>query len=204
MSFHNVNFPSKLALGAIGGPVRNVNISQRNNGHESRNLAQYHSKRRFLIATPLMNINEGHELLAFFEARFGKAYSFRFKDPFDNKSCVPEFAISAQDQQIGIGNGAKTQFQLVKNYGDYQRPIVLPKTHNVQIAIDGALIASNFYSVAEDGIVTLQTAPSNNAIITAGFEFDCKVRFEIENLEMVMEAKNTVRFNSIDLIEVLA
>lgn len=204
MSFHEVSFPSKLALGAIGGPIRNVNISQRSNGFESRNLAQYHSKRRFLIATPAMNINEGHDLLAFFEARFGKAYSFRFRDPFDHKSCAPELPINAQDQQIGIGNGLKTQFQLVKNYGEYQRAIVLPKAQSVQVAINGVQIASNLFLVAENGLVIFQTAPPNNAIIKAGFEFDCKTRFDIENLEMVMEAKNTVRFNTIELIEVLA
>lgn len=204
MSFHNVDFPSKLAIGAIGGPARNIKISQKNSGLESRNIAQYHSKRQFLIATPSMSINEGHELLGFFEARFGKAYSFRFRDPFDHKSCAPETAINAHDQEIGIGDGTKTQFQLVKNYGEYQRPIFLPKTESVQIAINNMSINQNSYSVSENGLVTFNGAPPSNAQITAGFEFDCKVRFDNENLEMVMEAKNVVRFNTIELIEVLA
>ncbi len=159
MSFHNVEFPSKLALGAIGGPMRIIHISQRNNGLESRNLAQYNSKRRFQIATPGMNINEGHELLAFFEARFGKAYSFKFRDPFDHKSCAPNQNISALDQEIGIGDNAKTQFQLVKNYGTYSRAIVLPKFSSLMFAINGAPIANNHYSISESGVITLLPRP---------------------------------------------
>jgi uncharacterized protein (TIGR02217 family) len=45
------------------------------------------------------------ELVAFFRARRGKAYGFRFKDWTDHK---------ATGQLLGTGDDALTQFQLVK------------------------------------------------------------------------------------------
>jgi uncharacterized protein (TIGR02217 family) len=47
------------------------------------------------------------ELIAFFRARRGKAYSLRFKDWTDYK---------ANGQLLGTGDDALTQFQLVKHY----------------------------------------------------------------------------------------
>jgi uncharacterized protein (TIGR02217 family) len=49
----------------------------------------------------------GRELIAFFQARRGKAYGFRFKDWTDYK---------ATGQLLGTGDDAQTQFQRVKHY----------------------------------------------------------------------------------------
>ena len=108
--FHDISCPAKLARGAIGGPFRQTNVQARANGIETRNIALLHSRRRWEIASKGSSLDEIHETLAFFEARMGKAYGFRFKDPMDNKSCLPSLTPAFTDQIIGTGNGTNKVF----------------------------------------------------------------------------------------------
>jgi uncharacterized protein (TIGR02217 family) len=55
-------------------------------------------------------------VVAFFEARNGRLYGFRWKDWGDYKSCLPSGAPTATDRVIGTGDGTTTAFQLVKAY----------------------------------------------------------------------------------------
>ena len=63
--------------------------------------------RRWDVASGLKKQAQIDELIAFFRARRGKAYGFRFKDWTDFK---------ATGQLVGTGDGALAQFQLVKHY----------------------------------------------------------------------------------------
>lgn len=208
MGFHNILFPIKMARGAIGGPIRNTQIFSRANGAETRNIVSNSSRRKWNIASSGAKLDDLQELIAFFEARFGKTYAFRFFDPIDNKSCLASNEISALDQIIGHGDAINKQFQLVKNYGDgannYQRKIQLPVLNSVKIAINDQLIAASNYVINyQTGIVDFINPPPNQAIIKAGFAFDCKVRFDIDFLELSLESANTGRINDIELLEVL-
>lgn len=206
--FHDISFPAKIARGALGGPHRQTNVQTRANGIEARNIALLHSRRRWEIATAGSSLDELHELTAFFEARMGRAYAFRFSDPLDHKSCLPSANPSFSDQIIGTGNGTTTIFKLVKKYGDsangYFRPIKLPILNSVQIGVAGILRAANTYSVNyQTGEITFNVAPINGAIISAGFAFDNMVRFDIDALEMSLDSTSTGRITSIALIEVI-
>ena len=59
-----------------------------------------------------------------------RLYGFRWKDWSDYKSCLPSQALAATDQVLGVGDGSRTAFQLVKAYASgaqtYVRPIVKP------------------------------------------------------------------------------
>jgi hypothetical protein len=72
------------------------------------------------------------ELIAFFRARKGKAYGFRFKDWTDYK---------ATSQLIGTGDGAIKTFQLVKRYPSGSvvevRTITKPIAGTVRVYKDG-------------------------------------------------------------------
>lgn len=208
MSFHNILFPIKIANGAIGGPMRNTQIFTNKSGREERNLIHKNSRRKWLIASSNMQINDLQEIISFFEGRNGRAYSFRFRDPIDNKSCPMLDVISPFDQEIGIGDGVKTDFQLVKIYGDFEnkfiRKIQLPIFGSVQIAINNQIITDENYDINyETGIIIFNAAPPLNSLISAGFGFDCKVRFDIDFLELNLETNKSGRINDIELIEVL-
>ena len=143
--FHEVSLPLRLALGATGGPARRTDIVALSNGGESRNARWADSRRRYDVGTGIRSIEDLYALTAFFEARRGQLYGFRFRDPMDHASAAPGTSIAATDQEIGTGDGEKAVFQLVKHYGETERIIGKPVPGSVLVAVNGmAVSASDF------------------------------------------------------------
>jgi uncharacterized protein (TIGR02217 family) len=205
MSFHDIRFPLALALGATGGPERLTDIARLASGAESRNARWAGSKRRWEAGGGVIRSDQAHELLAFFEARRGRMHGFRFRDPVDWKSCSPSQAISATDQPLGAGDGARTQFQLVKRYASggasWDRTITRPVEDTVLVAIDGELTTDIEMDLAT-GIVAFDVAPAEGAVLSAGFEFDVPVRFDADRLEVALVGYDAVRVVRAPLVEI--
>ena len=201
-AFHEVSLPLPFALGASGGPERRVDIVTLGSGREARNTPWAHGRRRYDIGGAVRTLDELHELIAFFEARRGKLHGFRFRDPFDFKSCAPSLAIAPTDQAIGEGDAETTTFQLAKAYGEYTRLISKPITVRVAIAGD-ELAADDFVVDPVAGVVTLDTAPAEGAAITAGFSFDTPVRFDIDRLDLSLDGFGAGRALSVPLVEII-
>jgi len=47
MAFHEIQFPSSLSFGSVGGPERRTEIVTLSNGFEERNTPWAHSRRRY-------------------------------------------------------------------------------------------------------------------------------------------------------------
>jgi len=145
-------------------------------------------------------------VVAFFEARNGRLYGFRWKDWGDYKSCLPSGAPAASDQAIGTGDGATTAFQLVKAYDSgaqsWTRTIAKPVSGTVTVAIGGVVQASGWSVDITTGLVTFTAAPANGVAITAGFEFDVPVRFDTDRLDVTHDIERLGSITSIPLIEV--
>ncbi len=202
-AFHEVSLPLPFALGANGGPERRVDIVTLGSGREARNTPWAHGRRRYDIGGAVRTLDELHDLIAFFEARRGQLHGFRFRDPFDFKSCAPSSAVAPTDQLIGAGDGATTAFQLVKAYGDYARPIAKPVMGSVRIAVDGDEISAGAFSAdAATGLVTFDAAPAEGAVLTAGFAFDTPVRFDIDRLDLSLDGFGAGRALAVPLIEI--
>lgn len=203
-AFHEVVLPLPFALGANGGPERRVDIVALGSGREARNTPWAHGRRRYDIGGGVRTLDDLHELLAFFEARRGRLHGFRFRDPFDCKSCAPSQAPAPGDQAIGVGDGIGNVFQLTKAYGDYLRPIQKPVAASVRVAVDGVELDDAAFSVsAETGLVTLAEPPAEGAAVTAGFIFDTPVRFDIERLDLSLDAFGAGRALAAPLVEIL-
>ena len=86
--FHDVRFPTSLAFGASGGPEFSTEIVQLSNGQEERNTPHALPRRRYNAISGLKSIQQSIELKQFFIERKGRLHSFRFLDPFDNRSCA--------------------------------------------------------------------------------------------------------------------
>ncbi len=145
----------------------------------------------------------------FFEARRGSLHGFRFRDPFDMKSCRPDGTVGARDQRVGTGDGVAREFPLAKTYGvgedAYVRPIRKVLASSVRVAVAGAELAANRFAVdAATGLVTLVHAPTEGAVVTAGFEFHVPVRFDTERIAISLTAFKAGQIPSIPLIEVSA
>ncbi len=207
-AFHEVSLPLPFALGANGGPERRVDIVALGSGREARNTPWAHGRRRYDIGGAVRNADELHALLAFFEARRGKLHGFRFRDPFDSKSCAPSATPSPLDQQIATGDGDTVSFQLTRRYGEgeaaYVRPITKPVGASIRAALDGVEITSGVSVDATTGMLTFTEPPANGATITAGFIFDTPVRFDIDRLDLSMDGFGAGRALSVPLIEILS
>lgn len=203
--FHDVRFPLALALGASGGPQRKVEIVTLASGREARNAAWAHARRRYDAGGAVRTIDDLHDLIAFFEARRGPLYGFRFQDFSDWRSGPPSRAPHPLDQGIATGDGARRTFQLVKRYGETVRPITKPQAGSVRVAVAGAESPASAFSIDPNaGRLTFTAAPAAGAEISAGFAFDTPVRFDTDRIEASLDGFGAGRALSVPLIEVFA
>lgn len=206
-AFHDIRLPARLAFGCTGGVERRTEVVALASGHERRSSPWSQGRRRYLIATATRPLDDAAELVAFFEARKARLHGFRFRDPTDFKSCAPSAQPTATDQAIGTGDGARKTFPLAKAYGAgvdaVTRPIVKPVAGTVKVAVAGVALAGGAFVVdAATGVVALTTAPAVGAAVTAGFEFDTPVRFDIDRLDVQMEGFSAARITACPLVEV--
>ena len=210
MSFHEIRFPTDISRGAQGGPERRTDVVVLGSGFEERNARWANSRRAWNAGYGVKSLDDLHAVIAFFEERRGKLYGFRWKDHADFKSCPPQSAITAADQQLGIGTGAQATFQLIKRYGadfsPWDRPIAKPVTGSVLVAVDGVsqALGADFSVATATGLITFLSGhiPASAAIITAGFEFDVPVRFDADKLELDLRGFQHGAIPSIPIIEI--
>jgi uncharacterized protein (TIGR02217 family) len=203
--FHEIRLPLAASMGAVGGPERQTEIVRLASGAESRNARWSGSRRRWDLGGTVMRLDAAHDLIAFFEARGGRLNSFRFRDPVDWKSCAPGVAIATSDQVIGTGDGVGTAFQLVKRYASgaetFARAIRKPVEGTILIAVDGEPITAFSVDVST-GVVTLEDAPAEGVVVSAGFEFDTPVRFDLDRLDIALVGHGAARVVRAPLVEV--
>jgi uncharacterized protein (TIGR02217 family) len=200
--FDDVVFPLEIGREAMATAEFSTNVVTTLSGHERRNSSWADARLSYDVGPGVRSEGELGLLLDFFRARRGAAIGFRFTDPFDFSSNVMAGAASMLDQQIGIGDGLRTGFPLIKNYGGTQqvRRITRPKPASVIVAIDG--VAAIGWSVVGNGIVTFENAPAPGAVVTAGYVFDVPVRFAEDRLEISRATFGAGDIASVPLIEI--
>ncbi|MEM5517882.1 DUF2460 domain-containing protein [Henriciella sp. AS95] len=201
--FHDVLFPLSLGQGASGGPGWSTEVIALKNGAELRNAKWQNGRRRWDVSTSVSSLADLARLTDFFDARKGRLHGFRFRDMMDASSAALGIGITATDQHIGTGDGATTSFQLCKAYGDVSRPIKKPVADSVLIAIDGSALETGWTVEPATGLISFDVPPDPGAVITAGFEFDCAVRFDVDQLDLTFEAFGAGRSISVPIIELV-
>lgn len=208
MQFHDVRFPATLSFGSVGGPERRTDVVAISNGFEERNSPWAHSRRRYDAGVGMRSLDDVETMIAFFEARYGQLYAFRWKDWSDYRSCKPSLDITAFDQVLGKGDGVKTQYQLTKTYRsgayEYPRPISKPVAGTVRVAIEqDELQESIDYSVNLDtGVITFGRAPDPGLEVLAGFEFDVPVRFDTDRIQTSIASFQAGEIPTVPIVEV--
>ncbi len=207
--FHETRFPTAISRGAVGGPERRTDVVVLGSGAEERNARWADSRRTYNAGYGVKSLDDLHAALAFFEERRGRLHGFRWRDPLDRKSCAPERTPSALDQTLGVADGARAQFALVKRYGStfapYTRRITKPVANSVTVAIDGIIEPASTHTIDHTtGIVTFLAGhiPTSGAAVSAGFEFDVPVRFDTDKLEINMSGFRSGAIPSIPLVEI--
>lgn len=208
MAFHEVRFPTNLSFGAVGGPERRTEIVTLASGFEERNTPWAHARRHYDAGMGLRSLDDLSALIAFFEARAGQLHGFRWKDWADYKSSIPSQAVAFDDQEIAKGDGQAVSFQIVKNYVSgafsYARPITKIVKDTVRAGIGGAEVfpGTHFEVNNQQGIITFVEPPPVGAEITAGFEFDVPVRFDMDRIAVSVASFQAGQVPQIPVVEV--
>ncbi len=209
-AFHEVTFPLDIAVGSRGGPERKTEIVTTGSGREERNARWAHARRRWNAGYGVKSLDTLSQVVAFFEERRGRLYGFRWRDRLDHSSAAPGAAPGPADQLIGLGDGTRTEFQLMKTYGSlhapYARPIAKPVAGSVRIAVGGieAEAGTGFDVDPVTGLITFAPgqAPADAAPVTAGFQFDVPARFDTDFLEVDLAAFAAGEIPSIPIVEI--
>jgi uncharacterized protein (TIGR02217 family) len=208
MNFHEERFPAALSLGSLGGPERRTEIVTLNSGFEERNTPWEHSRRRYDAGVAMRSLDDMQAVIAFFEARRGQLFGFRWKDWTDYKSSAPSVEREFTDQVIAVGDGQTATFNLCKTYRsgaqEYCRLISKPVENSVLIGLAGDQQYEDMHLSLDytSGQVTFFDPPPAGVRITAGFEFDVPVRFDTGRLEMSLASFSAGEIPNIPVVEV--
>jgi uncharacterized protein (TIGR02217 family) len=195
--FHDVQFPTDISYGASGGPGFSTSVIASVSGFERRNVNWSKARGRWNVAHGLKRREQIAALIAFFRARYGRAYGFRFKDWSD---------FQATSSFIGTGDSTTKTFNLQKIYSSgaesFTRKITRPVQDTLKIYRDG-VEASTGWSVDDaTGLVTFTSAPAVDVAVTADFEFDVPARFDTDQMDISIETYDLARWSEIPIVEI--
>jgi len=208
MGFHEIRFPASLSFGSVGGPERRTEVVTLANGFEERNTPWEHSRRRYDAGLGMRSLDDVELLIAFFEARQGQLYGFRWKDWADYKSGKSSIEPHFEDQVIAIGDGVAAEFPLTKTYfsgtESYVRPITKPVAGTVIVGVQGDLLQESIHFDLDTAVgkVIFNDPPAEGFEITAGFEFDVPVRFDTDRVHTSVASFQAGEVPNVPVVEV--
>lgn len=205
-AFDAVDFPLAIGREAMVATEFSTQIVASPSGHEQRASEWADARMRYDAGPGIRSEADVRRLADFFRARRGAARGFRFRDPFDHSSAADGGPPGFADQWLGIGDGARRQFALVKRYGSGEaaqaRAIRLPVAGSVRASVGGVETAA--FALTGDGEIAFDAAPADGAAVRAGFLFDVPVRFAEDRLEVSRATFLAGEVASVPLIEVRA
>lgn len=197
MSFHDVQFPSDISYGSTGGPEFSTDVVVLHSGYEQRNQNWQQPRAKYNAVHGVKTLVQLEKLLAFFRARKGRTYAFRYKDWADHQ---------LKAQLVGAGDGTQTTFQIVKQYGenDYieTRIITKPVAGSVVVYVDDVEQMLGVTVNADTGLITFDVAPSTGASVKVDAHFDVPVRFDTDAIAYEMQEHGVFSVNDIPMVEI--
>lgn len=79
-AFHDVTFPTNISFGATGGPSFSTTVAGTDAGWEQRYSRWDVARLSWEVGCQIWDRARIDALIAFFRARRGKAFAFRFRD----------------------------------------------------------------------------------------------------------------------------
>jgi uncharacterized protein (TIGR02217 family) len=206
MAFHNKRLDVEISYGSLGGPGFKTSVATAGTGKEQRNQEWERARAKYDLKYGIRDTNDMHNVIKFFYARRGRAFSWRFKDWLDYQ---------IENQNIGVCQNNYVSgevFQLFKRYDDgsghpYDRVITKPVEGTlVNLRQDDVIIDPDDYDVDwTTGEITINREYAQGTVISLDYvEFDVAVRFDIDELDISMDAFDQNSISSIPIIEVYA
>jgi len=199
-TFVETQFPPDISYGSSGGSGFSTTVFTTEGGWEQRNINWSMTRAEYDVSQGIKSRSDMDVLVQFFMAMKGKAYAFRFKDWAD-------YYIA--NQELAVGDGTTTAFQLIKVYTDplglssFTRTIAKPVTGTLTTVLIAGVPTTAFTVDYTTGMFTFATAPAaTHPIVVSYIEFDTPVRFDIDKLNVRQDFWEVESWEGIRLIEV--
>lgn len=198
--FHNVRLPACVLTGATGGPGFKTTIITASSGQEYRNQDWQKARGKWDVGYRNRH-EEVQAIIDFFYARRGRAYGFRFKDWSDYQV----------DNVIGMTDGVQRAYQAIKIYqsGNHQYHRKLTRlVAGFKVFVGDVPVAASVN--LDTGVITLPTwpAPEDPPVphvpqpIRIVGEFDVPVRFDVDELPLLMHTRDVSEIGSVPVVEI--
>jgi uncharacterized protein (TIGR02217 family) len=179
VDFHEVRLPDDIERGAVGGPGFKTSHLPLASGHAPVVRHWLQPLGGWDIGYGIQSLADLELVKAFFYCRMGSGFGFRFKDWGDHD--IPQ-------QQIGVGDAAKTAFQVFKQYSDgtftFDRTIYKLVSGTVRAFVNSVELfdPAGFSVDLNTGIITFVIAPPASEVVEVITEFDVPVRLVKDDL----------------------
>lgn len=229
MSIHNAAFfPDPISYGFSAASRFRTSVLVDFAGNEQRNQEWNQARLVFTGEEALKDKTHFEALKAFFMARRGRAFGFRFRDWFDYKAVNEPVVrldglgnpIVSGGDLVSTGNGSATVFQLYKKYAsggknffreitrprapaDYTASEIDPVAQAFQIRINSVVqTETTHYTINRStGRVTFVSPPGNGLAVDWSGTFDVPCRFGTDELETSFEDFDS-RVTPFDIVEI--
>jgi uncharacterized protein (TIGR02217 family) len=194
MAFYEIQFPTDISWGAICGPSFKTDIAILDSGYEARNASWSSARLKYDVTHKIRTKAEMDQLDAFFRAVRGRAHGFRFKDWRDYQ---------ATNEPLPFGTSATIQLQKTYTSGSNTevRTITKPVSGTVTARKNSVSTPVTFSTTT--GILTLTAgAPLITDVIDWTGEFDVPVRFDMDDMQVSIDAPGIHSWNRITLVEI--
>lgn len=130
----------------------------------------------------VVGYTELSSLMGFINARQGSFDSFLYPDPDDG---------SVSLQQVGLGDGVTTVFQLVRTFGSYVEPVYDLNGAPI-IFVDGAIQtgAGVNYTLLPHGVISFVSAPPSGKIVAWTGSYYWRCRFQVDSADFYKNFPN--------------
>jgi uncharacterized protein (TIGR02217 family) len=186
-------------------PVWDTTVQQVISGKETRIAKQTYPRWKWDLTYNVLRssaaFTELQQLAGFFNARQGMFDTFLYADADD-------YAVTGQ--QIGTGDGATVNFQLVRSFGGFIEPMLAPNLSQAfNVYVNGARLMTGVScstwgggSTIGPGILTFTSAPASGAVITADFSYYFPVRMNADSVPFALFLSQYYKAKSFSFISV--
>jgi uncharacterized protein (TIGR02217 family) len=195
--FDEIQFPTNISYGAVGGVTFSTTVLTTGDGFEQRLGLWSNGRGKWNVSHVQKSASDMQTLAAFFRARRGKYRGFRFKDWTD-------YTVTGHDNVlIKLG---EHNLQLVKLYtsGSRTSTRIITKPVSGQVTLYSGSSAINPTTWAVDtatGIISIDTAISSTVYNWQG-QFDVPIRFDTDQMQAKSVFLTNLEWNNIPLIEI--
>lgn len=213
MSFQDILFSPAISYGAVGGVEFSTTVVRSTSGYEQRNINWEMSGGQWDVAQTLKFQSELDDLIAFFRARRGKAYSFRFLDWTDYDIAAENCGsfdgtpgTTVQIQKTYTDDGGYTQIRTITKPvdvtdSDHTLDLADPSYTTMTVTIGGAPAVEGVdYSVDySTGLISDLVGVVGAVVVSCSFH--AHARFDTDQMQITIEAYDLNTWGQIPIIE---